>query len=302
MSLHSFVLVCSVLSCKRVVSSSLGMCALLSTYVVFCVARGSYTLAPAIAEDQLPETQCGFRANRGTTDMVFVLRQIQEKCQEQNKALYVTFVDLTKAFDTVSRQGLWKIMEKLGCSPKFLTMIIQLHEDQLGQVRHSNDFLQPFPIANGVKQGCVLAVHHFSYLGCVISPDAKIDKEVDNRLAKANSAFSRLYRHVWNNNNLKKDTKVSVYKAVVLTTLLYHVPPSPETPRAFPSALPPHNPQHSWCDFVANTEVFESAEVTSIETMVLKVKLCWVGHVSMMENCPLATAKSGHHESGTKTP
>ncbi len=63
-------------------------------------------LVPAIAEAHLPETQCGFRANRGTTDMVFVLRQIQEKCREQNKALYVTFVDLTKAFDTVSRQGL----------------------------------------------------------------------------------------------------------------------------------------------------------------------------------------------------
>ncbi len=40
--------------------------------------------------------------------MVFILRQIQEKCREQNKALYVTFMDLTKAFDTVSGQGLWK--------------------------------------------------------------------------------------------------------------------------------------------------------------------------------------------------
>ena len=57
-------------------------------------------LIPAIAEDHLPETQCGFRANWGTTDMVFVLRQLQEKCREQNKELYVTFVDLTKAFDT----------------------------------------------------------------------------------------------------------------------------------------------------------------------------------------------------------
>ena len=34
--------------------------------------------------------------------MAFILRQLQEKCREQNKGLYVTFVDLTKAFDTVS--------------------------------------------------------------------------------------------------------------------------------------------------------------------------------------------------------
>ena len=57
-------------------------------------------LVSIIAEDHLPETQCGFRANRGTTDMVFILRQLQEKCREQNKGLYITFVDLTKAFDT----------------------------------------------------------------------------------------------------------------------------------------------------------------------------------------------------------
>ena len=72
-------------------------------------------LVPTIAEDHLPETQCGFRANRGTIDMVFVLRQLQEKCREQNREIYVAFVDLTKAFDAVSRKGLWIIMERLGC-------------------------------------------------------------------------------------------------------------------------------------------------------------------------------------------
>ena len=54
----------------------------------------------------LPESQCGFRKNRGTIDMIFTARQLQEKCQGQNVDLYMTFVDLTKAFDTVSRKGL----------------------------------------------------------------------------------------------------------------------------------------------------------------------------------------------------
>lgn len=77
--------------------------------------------------------------------------------QEQNKELNVTFVDLTKVFDTVSRKGLRLIMEHIGCPPKFLSMVIQLHEDQYGQVRLHNDLFEPFPISNGVKQGCVLA-------------------------------------------------------------------------------------------------------------------------------------------------
>ena len=47
--------------------------------------------------------------------MIFVLRQIQEKYREQNMGLYAAFVDLTKAFDIVSRDGLWKILVHLGC-------------------------------------------------------------------------------------------------------------------------------------------------------------------------------------------
>ena len=66
----------------------------------------------------IPESQCGFRNDRGTIDMIFTARQLQEKCQEQNVDLYMTFVDLTKAFDTVSRDGLWKIMAKFGCPPR----------------------------------------------------------------------------------------------------------------------------------------------------------------------------------------
>ncbi|BHF83453.1 hypothetical protein SprV_0902659500 [Sparganum proliferum] len=62
----------------------------------------------------LPESQCGFRRHRGTTDMIFAARQLQEKCQEMRTHLYSTFVDLTKAFDTVNREGLWKIMQKFG--------------------------------------------------------------------------------------------------------------------------------------------------------------------------------------------
>ena len=52
--------------------------------------------------------------------MIFVLRLIQEKCRGQNKGLYAAFVELTKAFDTVSRDGLWKILARLGCPPEFL--------------------------------------------------------------------------------------------------------------------------------------------------------------------------------------
>ena len=89
--------------------------------------------------------------------MIFVLRQIQKKCREQNMGLYAVFVDLTKAFDTVSRGGLWKILARLGCSPKFLAILRQLYEGQQDQVKHNYSLSGSFPTSNGVKQGSVLA-------------------------------------------------------------------------------------------------------------------------------------------------
>ena len=65
-----------------------------------------------LAQQVYPESQCGFRAGRSTTDMIFSLRQLQEKCREQQKALFIAYIDLTKAFELVSRSGLFKILEK----------------------------------------------------------------------------------------------------------------------------------------------------------------------------------------------
>ena len=102
----------------------------------------------------LSESQCGFRKNRGTIDMIFTARQLQEKCQEQNMDLYITFVDLTKAFDTVSREGLWKIMAKFGCPAKFIAMVRQFHDGMLARVQNDGKFSDPFPVTNGVARLC----------------------------------------------------------------------------------------------------------------------------------------------------
>ena len=60
-------------------------------------------LLTQVAETVLPESQCGFRRGRSTVDMMFVARLLQEKCREQHRNLYVAFIDLTKAFDTVNQ-------------------------------------------------------------------------------------------------------------------------------------------------------------------------------------------------------
>ena len=54
---------------------------------------------------EIDEMQCGFMSGRGTTDAIFIVRQLQEKHLAANKPLYMAFVDLQKAFDRVMSSG-----------------------------------------------------------------------------------------------------------------------------------------------------------------------------------------------------
>ena len=101
----------------------------------------------------VPETQCGFRSNRSTVDMIFCLRQLQVKCIELDRPLYIVFVDFTKAFDTVVRTGLWQLQRKYGFPEKFTTMIESLHTGMMVTVRNGGEVSDTFAITNGVKQG-----------------------------------------------------------------------------------------------------------------------------------------------------
>ena len=89
--------------------------------------------------------------------MIFAARQLQEKCQEQYDDLFITFIDLTKAFDTVCRGGLWQIMEKFGCPRTFTPLVRQLHDEMRAIVLDNGDTSASFPVTNGVKQGMVFA-------------------------------------------------------------------------------------------------------------------------------------------------
>ena len=93
--------------------------------------------------------------------MIFSLRQLQEKCKEQHRPLYIAFIDLTKAFDLVSRDGLFKVLPKIGCPPKLQSMIESFHTDKKGTMQLNCRSSEPFKIRRGVKQGCVLATTLF---------------------------------------------------------------------------------------------------------------------------------------------
>nr|VZI15403.1 unnamed protein product [Spirometra erinaceieuropaei] len=115
--------------------------------------------------------------------MIFAARQLQEECQEMRTHRYCTFVDLTKAFDTVNHEGLWKIMLKFGCPERFTQMLRQLHDGVMVRVTDNGAVSEAFAVTNGVRQGCVLATTLFNLILSVMLMDAYRDERPAIRIA-----------------------------------------------------------------------------------------------------------------------
>lgn len=366
-----------------------------------------------LAEDILPESQCGFRSNRSTQDMIFTLRQLQEKCAEQRQPLIVTFVDFSKAFDTVHRETLWKLLSCYGCPQTFIRVLRSFHDGMTASICCGDGCSDPFSVGHGVKQGCVLAptlftifltavlqsmpeelgdlyirtrsdgdlfnlrrlkaknktrelliqellfaddsalvthslqamqdlltafaeaskrfgltinikktevliqdtynaklnprkvllngtplaeVDKFTYLGSTISNSGSIDIEISKRIQSAASAFGKLRSRLWDQRGIHLKTKMKVYRAIIMPTLLY----SSETWTIYKrhiKSLDKVQQRHlrqlmniSWKDHVSNFEVLERAEMQSVEEMLTTCQLRWTGHVTRMEDSRLPKA------------
>ena len=70
-----------------------------------------------IIDPQLLEAQCGFRKECGTVDQIWIVRQVVESAKEYHIPVCMSFVDLTKAYDSVNRQALIAILKELWSAP-----------------------------------------------------------------------------------------------------------------------------------------------------------------------------------------
>ncbi|BFY97740.1 hypothetical protein BsWGS_00780 [Bradybaena similaris] len=108
-------------------------------------------------DEILREEQAGFRPHRSCTDQIFTLRTIIEESAELRSPLVINFIDFQKAFDSVHRPSLWKILEIYGFPAKYINIINAFYTDSACCVKTENGNSDWFPVNTGVKQGCVMS-------------------------------------------------------------------------------------------------------------------------------------------------
>ena len=113
----------------------------------------------------LRNNQAGFRKNRSCTDQVAALRIIIEQSMELNSPLYLNFIDYSKAFDSIDRKMLWKIMANYGIPDKLINLIRSMYDNSGGQILFKGKLSTFFEITTGVRQGCLLSP--FLFLLCI---------------------------------------------------------------------------------------------------------------------------------------
>ena len=103
----------------------------------------------------IDDSQFGFVSGRGTTDAIFVIRQLQKKYLAANKRFYMTFIDLEKAFDRMPRKVIWWALRKLGVDECIVLLVQGMYSNARSCVSFGEEYSEEFEVKFGVHQGSV---------------------------------------------------------------------------------------------------------------------------------------------------
>ena len=128
-----------------------------------------------VTERIIGEYQCGFHPNKGTTDQLFIIRQMMEKNWEHGFDLHILFIESEQAFGSVNRSKLSEAMEEVGIPQKLIKIIEMTLKDTKAVVKINNQKTRTFDFNAGLKQGDGLSTTLF------IIALHKVIREIDQR-------------------------------------------------------------------------------------------------------------------------
>ncbi|PFX25640.1 LINE-1 retrotransposable element ORF2 protein [Stylophora pistillata] len=264
-------------------------------------------------DGRLRDQQAGFSQARSCADQIATLRIIVEQSTEWNSSLYINFVDYQKAFDSLDRPFLWKLLAHYGIPQKFINIIRNSYEGTTCKVIHEGQLSDSFEVKTGepkcrtkpafwkkgqeklalfnsgsrrkirVNDADIEEVESFTYLGSVVDTCGGTDADVANRINKARGAFHSL-KKIWSSGSISTSTKLKIFNSNVKAVLLYGAETwrmTVKTARKLQSYV-----NHClrrilkihWTDKITNEELWEWTGQIPMVKQVRKRKWMWVGH------------------------
>ena len=121
------------------------------------------------------ESHLGFRPGRGTTDAIFMIRQVMEKYREGQKNLSIVFIDLEKAYDRVPREELWRSLRLRGVPEYLIECIKDMYQECNTSVVCAAGESESFQVKVGLHQGSALSPFLFVTLMDVLTEDVRLE-------------------------------------------------------------------------------------------------------------------------------
>ncbi|KAI8498919.1 hypothetical protein Bbelb_233720 [Branchiostoma belcheri] len=179
-----------------------------------------------------------------------------------------------------------RLLEKFAEAARAYGMTINIKKTEvLYQPAPGKPHIPPQVLLDGTP---LAEAETFTYLGSTVSNDNSMDSEIDARRRAASAAFGRLKDRLWNVKSIRLNTKLNVYRAVVLSALLYGLEVSTLYARHVRqlSVLVQRHLRGlmgiTWQDRISNVEVLRRAGMPAMEAMITRSQLRWTGHVIRM--------------------
>ena len=108
-------------------------------------------------EEIISEEQNGFRKDRRGTENLYIIKEIIDEVKKDNKEIYCAFLDIEKAYDTVDRQRLWEILERIGLSEHIRKIIKSMYRNTEANYDWNGVEIKEVKSTRGLRQGCTLS-------------------------------------------------------------------------------------------------------------------------------------------------
>ena len=107
---------------------------------------------------QIPQTQGGFRTNKGTIELLYLLLSTIMTDQAKFKPhTILALLDMSKAFDRVNRSKLWSTLHNLGVHPQLIQAIKSTYSNPTSRIQIGNFISKLIRLNKGIRQGSSLS-------------------------------------------------------------------------------------------------------------------------------------------------